>query len=388
MGSRFCRGWCVTLAPNAAIHKSGPDIKQDDSGPRLRHFAAMTENTLIPVTVLTGFLGSGKTTILSKILRDPAFEDTAVIVNEFGEVGLDHLLVESADESIIDLSCGCICCTIRGDLMATLIDLYARREAGEIRRFKRVVLETTGLADPAPIIHTLMQEPLVFNHYRLAQVVTAVDAVNAMATLDRQPEAVKQAAVADVLLVTKTDITNDGDALSGLEARLAAINPTAAQARYVDGAVAPEILFSGGLYDPSGKGGDVAAWLAQEAAAAPGHHRHPDANRHGDGIATYALHRDRPVGRGALSVFMQMLADQKGDDLLRLKGLVALTDDISRPAVVHGVQHVIHPIRRLDAWPEGENGTTLVFIVRGIEKSWIEELFDRATESAYADLPA
>jgi G3E family GTPase len=347
----------------------------------------MTEYNLIPVTVLTGFLGSGKTTILARILRDPAFEDTAVIVNEFGEVGLDHLLVEATDESIIDLSCGCICCTIRGDLMATLIDLYERREAGEIRRFKRVVVETTGLADPAPIIHTMMQEPLVFDHYRLARVVTAVDAVNAMATLDRQAEAVKQVAVADALFVTKTDITNDEGALSALENRLAAINPTAARTQCIDGAVDPGMLFSGGLYDPDGKSTDVADWLSQEASAG-GHHHDVDVNRHGDGIATYSLRRSDPVSRGALAVFMQMLADQKGDDLLRLKGLVALTDDPSRPAIVHGVQHVIHPIRRLDAWPEGESGISLVFIVRGIDKSWIEDLFDRAMESAYADLPA
>ena len=347
----------------------------------------MTDDTLIPVTVLTGFLGSGKTTILSRFLRDPAFEDTAVIVNEFGEVGLDHLLVESTDESIIDLSCGCICCTIRGDLMATLIDLYARREAGEIRRFKRVVLETTGLADPAPIIHTLMQEPLVFAHYRLAQVVTAVDAVNAMATFDRQAEAVKQVAVADALLITKTDITNADDALAALESRLAEINPTAARRRCIDGAVNPDMLFSGGLYDPVGKSGEVAGWLAEEAAA--GVHDHAvDVNRHGDGIATYSLRRSDPVSRAGLAVFMQMLADQKGDDLLRLKGLVVLTDDPSRPAVVHGVQHVIHPIRRLEAWPDGDGGTSLVFIVRGIERAWIEDLFDRSMESAYADLPA
>lgn len=352
--------------------------------------SVMTEDTLIPVTVLTGFLGSGKTTILSRVLQDPSFADTAVIVNEFGEVGLDHLLVESTDESIIDLSCGCICCTIRGDLMATLIDLYERRAAGEIRAFKRVVLETTGLADPAPIIHTLMQEPLVFAHYRLAQVVTAVDAVNAMATFDRQSEAVKQVAVADSLLVTKSDITNDDDALSALEDRLARANPTAKIARCIDGAVSPETLFSGGLYDPADKNADVADWLAREAGG-QGHIHDADVNRHGDGIQTYALHRDGPVSRGALAVFMQMLADQKGDDLLRLKGLVALTDDPSRPAVVHGVQHVIHPIRRLDAWPPGqvgENGTSLIFIVRGIDKSWIEDLFDRSLESAYADLPA
>ncbi|MBT5649258.1 MAG: GTP-binding protein [Rhodospirillaceae bacterium] len=346
---------------------------------------AMNSEPLIPVTVLTGFLGSGKTTILSRILRDPAFEDTAVIVNEFGEVGLDHLLVESSDESIVDLSCGCICCTIRGDLMATLIDLYERREAGEIRRFKRVVVETTGLADPAPIIHTLMQEPLVFNHYRLARVVTAVDAVNAMSTFDRQPEAIKQAAVADALLITKTDMANHAEALSALDSRLGQLNPSAVHGRCIDGAVDPAMLFSGGIYDPAGKSADVEGWLEAESTA--GTHNHAtDVSRHGDGIFTYALMRDAPVSRAALSAFMQMLADQRGDDLLRLKGFVRLTDDPSRPAVVHGVQHVIHPIRRLDAWPEGADSTSVVFIVRGIDQGWVENLFDRVAESAYADL--
>lgn len=345
----------------------------------------MNEDLPIPVTVLTGFLGSGKTTILSRILRDPAFADTAVIVNEFGEVGLDHLLVEATDESIIDLSCGCICCTIRGDLMSTLIDLYERREAGEIRRFRRVVVETTGLADPAPIIHTMMQEPLVFAHYRLARVVTAVDAINGMVTFDRQPEAVKQVAVADALLVTKTDMANDAAALSALEDRLAGINPSAVRARSADGVVDPEILFSGGLYDPAGKTGDVAGWLASEVAVG---HRHDgaDINRHGDGIFTYAIRRADPISRFALGAFMQMLSDQRGDDLLRMKGLVALTDDPARPAVVHGVQHVIHPVRRLDSWPEDAGGTVLVFIVRGIDKAWVEDLLERVIESAYAGL--
>ena len=347
--------------------------------------AAMNTEPLIPVTVLTGFLGSGKTTILSRILRDPAFADTAVIVNEFGEVGLDHLLVESSDESIVDLSCGCICCTIRGDLMATLIDLYERREAGEIRRFKRVVVETTGLADPAPIIHTMMQEPLVFDHYRLARVVTAVDAVNAMATFDRQGEAIKQAAVADALLVTKTDMANDAAALSALDARLGQLNPGAVRAQSIDGAVDPALLFSGGIYDPAGKTADVEGWLDAENSA-HGHHLPADVNRHDDGIFTFGLTRDAPVSRAALGAFMQMLADQRGDDLLRLKGFVRLADDPSRPAVVHGVQHVIHPIRRLDAWPEGVQGTSIVFIVRGIERDWVENLFDRVVESAYADL--
>jgi G3E family GTPase len=340
---------------------------------------------LIPVTVLTGFLGSGKTTILSRLVQNPAFADTAVIVNEFGEVGLDHALLEASDESIVDLSCGCICCTIRGDLVSTLVDLYERRAAGEIRQFRRVVLETTGLADPAPIIHTLMQEPLVFERYRLARVVTSIDAVNGMTTLDRQPEAVKQAAVADALLVTKTDMTNDAEAMTALDDRLQTINPTADRAICIHGDTDPAFLFEGGLYDPAGKGGEVADWLATEASA-PAHAHDIDVNRHGDGIRTFSLTRSAPVSRGALGVFMQMLADQRGDDLLRLKGLVLLTDDPDRPAVVHGVQHVIHPIRRLDSWPEETAETQLVLIVRNIEKKWVEELWDRVIGSAYADL--
>ena len=340
---------------------------------------------LVPVTVLTGFLGSGKTTILSRLVRNPAFADTAIIVNEFGEVGLDHALLETSEENIVDLSCGCICCTIRGDLVSTLVDLYERRAAGEIRQFRRVVLETTGLADPAPIIHTLMQEPLVFERYRLARVVSVVDAVNGMSTLDKQPEAVKQAAVADALLVTKTDIANDGDAIVELESRLARINPSASQSRCVQGKTDPDFLFSSGLYDPGQKGPDVADWLAQEAAETE-HDHHIDINRHGDGIHTFSLSRTEAVSRGALGAFMHMLAEQRGDDLLRLKGLVRLTDDPDRPAVVHGVQHVIHPTRRLDAWPDDIAETRLVLIVRNIDRQWVEDLWDRVIGTAYAEL--
>ena len=364
---------------------------RDDTGAVRCHICAMDDDALIPVTVLTGFLGSGKTTILARMVRDPAFADTAVIVNEFGEIGLDHMLVEATDETIVDLSCGCLCCTIRGDLSATLIDLYERRAAGEIRPFRRVVVETTGLADPAPIIHTLMQEPLVFAHYRLARVITAVDAIAGPATLAAQPEAVKQVAVADALLITKTDMSNDPDALAALDSQLAMLGPTAERRVCTAGEVDPALLFSGGLYDPAARGADVVAWLAQERDTPPhsGHgrpgHAH-DVNRHDAAIRAFSLTRDAPVSRGALATFLQMLADQRGDDLLRLKGLVALADDPARPAVVHGVQHVIHPIRRLDGWPDGLSGTAIVLIVRGIDRDWVENLFDRAAESAYAGL--
>ncbi|MAJ93487.1 MAG: GTP-binding protein [Rhodospirillaceae bacterium TMED63] len=339
----------------------------------------------IPVTVLTGFLGSGKTTILSRLVQNPDFADTAIIVNEFGEIGLDHVLIEASDERIVDLSCGCICCTIRGDLVSTLVDLYERRKAGEIRRFRRVVLETTGLADPAPIIHTLMQEPLVFERYHLARVVTAVDAVNGMTTFDCQPEAVKQAAVADALLVTKTDIAKNADAVAALEARLSNINSGAECKICVKGETDPALLFSGDLYDPADKGRYVSEWLTRETASSPHEHK-VEVTRHGDGIHTFSLSRTDAVSRGGLGAFMQMLADQKGDDLLRLKGLVLLTEDLARPAVVHGVQHVIHPIRRLNAWPDDTVETRLVFIVRDVEKQWVEDLWDRIVGSAFADL--
>ncbi|MAL62184.1 MAG: GTP-binding protein [Alphaproteobacteria bacterium] len=339
---------------------------------------------LIPVTVLTGFLGSGKTTILAQLVQNPAFVDTAIIINEFGEVGLDHALLEASDESIVDLSCGCICCTIRGDLVSTLTNLYERRTCGEIQEFKRVVIETTGLADPAPIIHTLMQEPKVFDNYRLARVVTTIDAVNGMRVLDHNPEAIKQVAMADTLLITKNDI-NDPLGIGPLTDRLDGLNPGAVRSICIHGETDPMYFFSGGIYDPSEKSRDVSNWLTKEAASSR-HNHHSDINRHGSGIQTFALLRTKAISRGALAIFMQMLADQKGDDLLRLKGLVHLIENPEWPAVVHGVQHVIHPIKRLYAWPDNIVQTRLVFIVKGIEKEWVEDLLNKVTDSAYAGL--
>lgn len=320
----------------------------------------------VPVTVLTGFLGSGKTTILARLARVGALSDAAVILNEFGEVGLDHLLLEASGETVVDLSCGCVCCTIRGDLVATLADLRGRAAAGV---FRRVVLETTGLADPAPVVHTFMQEPSVFENYRLAGVVTAVDAANAMATLDGHPEAVKQVALADELAITKTDVA--GPVPPDLEARLARINPRARRSVCVDGDI-----------DPAAFAGDPGRWPeavhADPAADAP-------SGSHGDGVATFVVSRRAPLGRGALAMFLQLLADQKGADLLRVKGLALVSDDPSRPLVVHGVQHVVHPGRRLGAWPPGtEPATALVFVVRGVDRAWVEALLDRTAASPYA----
>lgn len=339
---------------------------------------------LTPVTILTGFLGSGKTTVLSRLVRDPNFVDTAIIVNEFGEVGIDHTLLEASEETIIDLSCGCICCTIRGDLISTLTDLSNRRAAGTLRPFQRVVIETTGLADPAPIIHTIMQEPIIFRSYRLARIVTVVDVVNGMATLHDYPEAVKQVAVADGLLLTKMDLVEDPCILKTVTEELQKLNPTARRTICRHGSIPPSLLFSGGAYDPDDDGTDALEWLSKSAPLSQSNRLEND--RHSADISTFVITRTSPVSRGALSGFMQMLADQKGEELLRLKGLVKLKDDPKKPALVHGVQHVIHPVTRLDHWPQTSDATKLVFIVRNIEKNWVEDLWDKISESAYAEV--
>src|SRR5437764_5854630 len=204
----------------------------------------------IPVTVLTGFLGSGKTTVLNHVLKQPGMAATAVIVNEFGEIGLDHLLVESATEDVVLLSSGCLCCTVRGDIVNTLTDLFVSRVKGRVPYFTRVVIETTGLADPAPVLHALISDPIVAARYMIDGVVTTVDAVNGAGTLDRHPEAVKQAAVADRLLLTKTDLA-EPVRRRAIEARLAALNPSATVVPVAHGAVDPAVLFNIGFYDPA-----------------------------------------------------------------------------------------------------------------------------------------
>ncbi|MDA0664001.1 MAG: GTP-binding protein, partial [Proteobacteria bacterium] len=254
----------------------------------------------LPVSVLTGFLGSGKTTVLAHLLRDPGMADTAVVINEFGEVGLDHMLVESSSDDITVLSSGCLCCTIRGDLIDTLRNLFRRRVKGEVPEFKRLVIETTGLADPAPILHTLMTDPLLAARYRLDGVITTVDGVHGLDQFDRQFETVKQAAVADRLLITKTDMAAP-EGIAALKARLATINPAAAVHEIAHGTVDPALLFGAGLYNPATKSPDVARWLNEEAYAQVeaehhhGHdHHHHDVNRHDDHIRAFCLTAEEP----------------------------------------------------------------------------------------------
>ncbi len=351
-----------------------------------------TEPSLIPVTLLTGFLGSGKTTVLNHVLKQPGMAETAVIVNEFGEIGIDHLLVESATDDVVLLNSGCLCCTVRGDIVDTLLNLFVGRANGKVPRFGRVVIETTGLADPAPILHTLISDPLVAARYMLDGVVATVDAVNGAGTLDRQPEAVKQSAVADRLLLTKTDLA-EPEAVAALTARLAALNPGARLLAVAQGAVDPALLFNLGFYDPQTKSIDVQGWLRDEAFESSHgdrkdhDHEHDqlDVNRHDDRIRAFCIIRERPISWAALSTWLDALATMRGDDLLRLKAIVALSDRPGEPVVVHGVQHLFHPPVLLPEWPSDDHRTRMVFITRDLPREAIEKTlaaFEEAAEEA------
>ncbi|WOH84435.1 GTP-binding protein [Bradyrhizobium sp. BEA-2-5] len=335
----------------------------------------------IPVTVLTGFLGSGKTTVLNHLLRQPELGGVVAIINEFGEVALDHLLVESSEDRLALLDNGCICCSVREDLIETLADLASRCADGTIPPFHRVLVETTGLADPVPVLHTLMTAPDVLSRYRIDGVVATVDAVNGAHTLAAHGEAVRQIAVADRLLVTKIDLAAE-DALARLDAQLVAINPVATRTKVQNGIVDPAKVLDAGLFDPAARSADVVRWfdLASQAANSPhgdhhcegeacGHHSH---HAHDAGVSSYSLVIDEPIQREALARWLDYVAALRGEDLLRFKAIVHVAEQPDAPIVVHGVQHVFHPPITLAGWPSADRRSRLVFIVRGIPRRIIE----------------
>jgi G3E family GTPase len=327
---------------------------------------------ITPVTVLTGFLGAGKTTLLNHLLRRPELARTAVLVNEFGEIGLDHLLVETLSDSTVLLNAGCLCCTVRGDLVRVLREMLPRARRDEI---SRIVIETTGLADPVPILATLMTDPVASSAYRLDGIVTVVDAVNGATHLDTQDEAVRQVAVADRIIVSKADLVD----AAPLRARLQMLNPGAPIAEVAFGAVDPGFVLHAGLFSPTAKTPEVAGWL--NVAAFETEHHHHDLNRHDARIGAFCLTFDDPLDWQGLAMALDVLVASRGEQLLRVKGVLNLKGQ-DRPVAIHAVRHLMHPPVKLAGWPEGDPRTSrIVFITRDLARAVVEDAL-RAFQAA------
>ena len=322
----------------------------------------------IPLTILTGFLGAGKTTRLNDWLADPGFADTLVIINEFGAVGLDHLLVEKTEGDMVLMAAGCLCCTIRGDLVATLEDLLRRRDNDRIRFFRRVIIETTGLADPLPILQAVLQHPYLAKRFTIAGVLTLVDAVHGTETLAGHAEARRQVALADALILTKADLAML-DQRARSEAAAIALNP---HAPWLSGEVtrSPEALGAQRFRPDRLDDAALLAWLGQNESIS--HQAGHDPNRHGDEIEAHAFVSAEPVTEGQLIVFREAMRMLLGPKLLRMKGLVAMVEHPDQPILIHHVQSVADPPVTLGKWPSRDRRTRIVIIAQGVERKMIE----------------
>ena len=329
----------------------------------------------IPVSIVTGFLGSGKTTLINKLLKRPDMNRVAVIVNEFGEQSIDHDLVQVSSEQMMLLNNGCLCCVLRGDLQETLRDMFVKRRTGEIIDFDRVIVETTGLADPAPVMQTLMSDTMLQSQYRLDCVVTLVDAVNGAGQLDTMQEPLKQTALADRIVVTKSDLADEAS-VAALEKRLRSLNPQAPMKRAVNGEIDLPFLINVGLTNAKSRLDEVERWMGAEV-----HDEHGHVHRHDESVSSFSLRYDRPFTWSTFSQCMEVLTALRGPDLLRVKGLVNV-EGHKGPLVVQGVQHLFHPPIELAEWPSADRATRLVFITKGIERATVENLFAAITTVA------
>jgi G3E family GTPase len=347
--------------------------------------------THTPVTLLTGFLGSGKTTLLNRALRDPALSQTAVVINEFGEISLDHILAATSDDTVVVLENGCLCCTVFGDLIGTLNSLYHRREAGEIPTFERVLIETSGLADPTPVVQAFLSDPTLAGLFRLGTIIATVDGVNGLGTLSQHGESRRQVAVADRLLVTKLDLiaSEARDATkTRLIERLRSINRVAEIRVVDDPALSLMGLLASTDVDPTRSDEAARAWLNfsayedRDAGEQGGHHHHAHGDddehhhhsHHRQDIVSFAFVREEPTSRYALQLLLDALEKNLGPNLLRVKGLVNVAEEPNRPAVVQGAQHLLHNITWLDRWPDADRRTRIVFITQNFEREEVEEM--------------
>ncbi len=355
---------------------------------------SLNHATRIPVTLVTGFLGSGKTTLINAGLKSPDLAKTVVVVNEFGAVGLDHQLYTSSNDAVVVLENGCLCCTVKSDLIATMNSLYHDRARGDLPNFNNVVIETTGLAEPGPVIQAFLSEPTLDGLYRIVNVVTMVDAVNWAMTAEKYDEALRQVALADDVLISKLDLMDD-DAYAGLSAQLQAINPAAkiAKADFTSDAVAPLLMHKG--FDAADPMADPTDWLSiatyeayADKIADDDGLTDQDVPSHlaAKGIESFVLTRVNPITREELQFLLDGISQNLGPSLLRVKGLINILEEPGTPAVVQGVQHLLHNVTWLEKWPTADERTRIVFITQGVARGQLKdmiEIFDRMSKRTF-----